>query len=245
VHESRFEARTYGWFWLVQVAAVVETGLLFAAGVYLRDAEALTLAFLVLLTLGWIFFRPGRIIPVVVRSLVFADVAFWMVPAAVSNALSHSSLGSTLLPGILGTTAIVGLLAAAAFLISRGNQAAGTGVARGVAALALVVILVVAGVAAASASRTTTSGNAIVISATNARFSATTLTANHGTVTVDFTNNDLFWHTFTVPALGVDIRAPVKGSRQVSFNAPPGTYEFFCSIPGHKQIGMKGTLIIQ
>jgi len=245
VNESRFEARRFGWFWLVQVAAVVETGLLFAAGVYLRDAEALTLAFVVLLTLGWIFFRPGRIVPVVVRSLVFADVAFWMVPAAVSNATSHSSFGSILLPGILGTTAIVGLLGAAGFVISRGNQAAGGRAARGVAALALAAILALAGVAAATASSGTGPGNAIVISATNARFSATTLTASHGTVTVDFTNNDLFWHTFTVPALGVDIRAPVKGSRQVSFNAPPGTYEFFCAIPGHKQIGMKGTLIIQ
>ena len=245
MNESRFETRAFGWFWLVQVAAVVETGLLFAAGVYLRDAEALALAFVVLLTLGWIFFRPGRIVPVVVRSLVFADVAFWMIPAAVSNATSHSSLGSTLLPGILGTTATVGLVAAAGFVISRGNQAAGRRAARGVAALALAVILMIAGVAAATASSGSVSGNAIVISATNARFSATRLTASHGTVTVVFTNNDLFWHTFTVPALGVDIRAPVKGSRQLSFNAPPGTYEFFCAIPGHKQIGMKGTLIIQ
>ncbi|HXN01304.1 MAG TPA: cupredoxin domain-containing protein [Candidatus Dormibacteraeota bacterium] len=243
--ESRPKARTYGWFWLVQVAAAVETGLLFAAGAYLRDAEALGLAFVVLLTLGWIFFRPGRIIPVLVRCLVFADVAFWMVPAAITNAANHSSLGSILLPGTLGTTAIVGLLAAAGFVASRGNQAAGRRIARGVAALALAVVLAIAGVAAATASNTAPSGKAIVISATNARFSATTITADHGTVTVDFTNNDLFWHTFTVPALGVDIRTPVKGHGQVSFNAAPGSYEFFCAIPGHKSIGMRGTLIIQ
>ena len=143
--------RTYGWFWLVQVAAAIETGLLFAAGAYLRDAEGLAFAVVVLLTLLWIFFRPGRIIPVVVRSLIFADVAIWMVPAAITNAANHSSLGSILLPGTLGTTAVVGLLAAAGFLISRGNQAAGRRVARGVAALALAVILVIAGVAAATA----------------------------------------------------------------------------------------------
>ena len=238
-------ARTYGWFWLVQVAAIVETGLLFASGVVLRDAEALALAFVVLLTLGWIFFRPGRIIPVVVRSLVFADVAFWMVPAAYSNAVNHSSLGSILVPAALGTTAIVGLLSAAAFVVSRGNQEAGRSAARVVAALALALILAVTGVAAATASNSAMPSSAIVISATNARYSTTTLSANHGTVTVEFTNNDLFWHTFTVTALGVDIRAPVKGSRQLSFNAPPGTYEFFCAIPGHKQIGMKGTLVIR
>jgi plastocyanin len=236
--------RTYGWFWLVQVAAVIETGLLFAAGAYLRDAEALTFAFVVLATLGWIFFRPGRIIPVVVRTLVFADVAIWMVPAAFTNAVNRGSLGSILLPGTLGTAAVVGLIAAAGFLISRGNQAAGRRAARGVAALAVAVILALGGVAGATASSTTLSGKALVVSATNARFSATTFTADHGTVTVDFTNNDLFWHTFTVPALGVDMRAPVKGHVQLSFNAAPGSYEFFCAIPGHKQIGMRGTLII-
>ena len=236
--------RSYGWFWLVQVAAAIETILLLAAGAYLRDAEALGFAVVVLLTLAWIFLRPGRIIPVIVRSLVFADVAIWMVPAAFTNAVNHSSLGSILLPGILGISAIVGLVGAAGFLISRGNQAAGSRIARGVAALALAVILALGGVAAATASSATLSGKALVVSATNARFSATTLTADHGTLTIDFTNNDLFWHTFTVPALGIDIRTPVKGHGQVSVNAQPGSYEFFCAIPGHKSIGMRGTLIV-
>jgi plastocyanin len=229
---------------LVQVAAVIETVLLFAAGAYLRDAEALGFAVVVLLTLAWIFLRPGRIIPVIVRSLVFADVAIWMVPAAFTNAVNHGSVGSILLPGTLGTSAVVGLIAAAGFLISRGNQAAGSRIARGVAALALAVILALGGVAAATASSTTLSGKALIVSATNARFSATTLTADHGTVTIDFTNNDLFWHTLTVPALGIDIRTPVKGHGQVSVNAQPGSYEFFCAIPGHKSIGMRGTLTV-
>jgi plastocyanin len=238
--------REYGWFWLVQVAAVVETGLLVAAGAYLRDAEALTLAVVVLLTLGWILLRPGRIIPVLVRALVFVDVAFWMAPAALSNALNHESLGSILLPGTMATTAIVGLVATAGFIVSRGNIAAGRGVARGLAAIAIAVVLLIAGVAAVTGSGNNSArAGDLVISATNARYSTTTLRADHGTVTVDFTNNDLFWHTFTVPGLNVDIQAPVKGHRRVSFNAAPGTYEFFCAVPGHKQIGMRGTLVIR
>ena len=235
----------YGWFWLVQVAATIETVLLFAAGGYLRDAETLTLAFIVLLTLGWILFRPGRIIPVAVRSLVFLDVAFWMLPAAYSNAVNHGSLGSILLPGALGTVATVGLVGAAGFFVSRGDRAAGSGLGRIVAAAGLAAIVVIAAVAATTASSTALSGNAIVISATNARFSTTTLTADQGTVTVDFTNNDLFWHTFTIDSLGVDVRAPVKGHRQVTFHATPGSYEFYCAIPGHKSIGMHGTLVIR
>ena len=225
---------------------MVETALLFVVGAYLRDAEALALAFIVLLTLGWILFRPGRILPVVVRGLVFADVAFWMVPAVVSNATSNASLGSIVVPGILGTTALVGLIGAAGFLVSRGNQAAGRVVAPIVVGAAVVVMLAVAAYAGltSSGANITRAGD-LVISATNARYSTTTLTADAGTVTVDFTNNDLFWHTFTVPALGVDLRAPVKGQRRVSFHAAPGTYEFFCAIPGHKQIGMRGTLVIR
>ena len=239
------ERRSSGWFWLVQVAASVEAALLFVAGAYLRDAEALAFAFIVLLTLGWILFRPGRVIPVVVRSLVFADVAIWMVPATLSNALNGGSLGSIALPAALGTTAVVGLIAAVGFLLTRGNPAAGRLASRVVGAAALVVIAGVTTYAAVTGSgRSATAAGDLVISATNARFSTTTLTGDHGTVTVDFINNDLFWHTFTVTQLGVDIRLPVKGNQRLSFNAAPGTYEFFCAIPGHKGIGMRGTLIV-
>jgi plastocyanin len=237
---------TLGWFGLVQVAAVIETALLLVSGIYLRDAEALALAFVVLATLGWILLRPGRIVPVLVRALVFADVAFWMVPAAISNAQSHSSLGSILLPGALGTTAIVGLIASAGFVLSRGSVSAGRGLAPWVGAGAIAVLLVVAGLGAATASSgDLAAGSALTVDATNAKYSTRTLTANAGTVTIDFTNNDLFWHTFTVSKLGVDIQTPVKGHRRVSVNAAPGTYEFFCAVPGHRQIGMRGTLVIR
>ncbi|BDG61179.1 cupredoxin domain-containing protein [Caldinitratiruptor microaerophilus] len=53
-------------------------------------------------------------------------------------------------------------------------------------------------------------------------------------------------HNFAIPDLGVrlvDI-AP-GGSRTVELNADePGTYEFFCDIPGHAQLGQRGTLEI-
>jgi plastocyanin len=238
--------RANGWFWLVQVAAIAEAALLFLTGAYLRDSEALGLAFIVLLTLGWILFRPGRVIPVVVRSLVFADVALWMVPAAVSNGVNGASLGSITLPAALGTTAVVGLIAAVGFLLTRRNPTAGRRASRAVAASALVVILGVTSFAAAiGSSRAAIAAADLVISATNARYSTTTLTADHGTVTVYFVNNDLFWHTFTITELGVDIRLPVKGNQRLSFRATPGTYEFFCAIPGHKSIGMRGTLVIR
>ena len=62
-------------------------------------------------------------------------------------------------------------------------------------------------------------------------------------MTVAVRNRDLFWHTFTIDTLGVDITAPV-GVRSASFEAEPGTYEFYCRIPGHATLGMRGTLTV-
>jgi uncharacterized cupredoxin-like copper-binding protein len=32
--------------------------------------------------------------------------------------------------------------------------------------------------------------------------------------------------------------------RSASFEAKPGTYEFYCRIPGHATLGMRGTLTV-
>jgi uncharacterized cupredoxin-like copper-binding protein len=33
-------------------------------------------------------------------------------------------------------------------------------------------------------------------------------------------------------------------SNTLSLNLKPGTYTFFCSVPGHRQAGMQGTLVV-
>jgi plastocyanin len=35
---------------------------------------------------------------------------------------------------------------------------------------------------------------------------------------------------------------PVGGERRITFSAEPGSYEFYCRVPGHRQAGMVGTL---
>ena len=35
------------------------------------------------------------------------------------------------------------------------------------------------------------------------------------------------------------------GSKTVNLNLKPGTYKFFCSVPGHRMAGMEGTLVVK
>lgn len=75
-------------------------------------------------------------------------------------------------------------------------------------------------------------------------FDTSALQVEAGEVTVELTNRDLFWHTFTIDELGVDLAVPVNGDRQVTFDAPPGTYRFYCRIPGH-ETRMAGALTVR
>ena len=53
-------------------------------------------------------------------------------------------------------------------------------------------------------------------------------------------------HTFDIDVLNIHSdEIPGGGSGEVTINAPPGTYEYYCRVPGHKQIGMVGTLTVE
>ena len=62
-----------------------------------------------------------------------------------------------------------------------------------------------------------------------------------GTVDVQVTNDGKTTHNLVIKGQGVDkstkdLSAGAQGSLQVELKA--GTYELYCSIPGHKQLGM-------
>ena len=64
-------------------------------------------------------------------------------------------------------------------------------------------------------------------------------------VTVALPNLGQAVHNFNVPALGVNVTVQVGETGQATINAPAGTYEFVCNIPGHSAAGMVGTLTVQ
>ena len=65
-------------------------------------------------------------------------------------------------------------------------------------------------------------------------------------VTIQLTNNGVAIHNFVVDELGINSGDFTSGQAgMVTVNAPAGSYQYYCSIPGHRDIGMVGTLTVQ
>jgi plastocyanin len=71
------------------------------------------------------------------------------------------------------------------------------------------------------------------------------LSAKAGTVTITFTNTSPLEHNVTIAEGSKVLGATptfVGGSRTLTLTLKPGKYTFYCSVPGHRQAGMEGTL---
>jgi len=53
-------------------------------------------------------------------------------------------------------------------------------------------------------------------------------------------------HTFTIDELGVNVILPHDEATRVRFTpAQIGTFEFYCAVPGHREAGQVGTLLVE
>jgi len=74
-----------------------------------------------------------------------------------------------------------------------------------------------------------------------------TLTAKAGSVSIVMANMSPIEHNLTVAQGSKVLGATptfVGGSKTLTLNLKPGTYTFYCSVPGHRQAGMEGTLTV-
>lgn len=80
-------------------------------------------------------------------------------------------------------------------------------------------------------------------------YDTTELSAKPGKVTIDFTNESPVGHDVVVnDPDGKEVARTdvVTGqSTTTEFTAKPGTYTFYCSLPGHEAAGMKGTINVK
>jgi len=83
---------------------------------------------------------------------------------------------------------------------------------------------------------------------TQIAFDTTTLTSKPGKVTIDFDNPSALEHDVAIEQGGKQIAISetiAKGKTSVSANLEPGTYTFLCTVPGHAEAGMEGTLTVK
>ncbi len=81
------------------------------------------------------------------------------------------------------------------------------------------------------------------------KYNNTSLTAKAGEGLDRLHEHVLAGHNVTVESSsGTQVGATPTfqgGSKTLSLNLKPGTYKFFCSVPGHRMAGMEGTLTVQ
>jgi plastocyanin len=80
-------------------------------------------------------------------------------------------------------------------------------------------------------------------------YTADSATAKAGKVTVNFTNTQPLTHDVAIEdSSGKTIGKTeliAEGSDSAEVNLKPGTYTYYCTVPGHREAGMEGTLTVK
>jgi plastocyanin len=81
------------------------------------------------------------------------------------------------------------------------------------------------------------------------KYDKTTLTAKAGVASLTFANSSPVEHNVTIEnSAGTIVGGTTTftgGSHTIRISLKAGTYKFFCTVPGHRQAGMEGTLTVE
>jgi plastocyanin len=75
-------------------------------------------------------------------------------------------------------------------------------------------------------------------------FTASKASASAGKITIKYENTSGVPHNIAIDGKGKTPIEP-KGTATFSATYAPGTYTYYCQVPGHAQAGMKGTLTVK
>ena len=86
-------------------------------------------------------------------------------------------------------------------------------------------------------------------SGTELAYDQKSASAKAGSVTIDFQNNESISHDVAIESPSGDTVGQTdlvaSGTANTTVDLQPGTYQFFCTVPGHRQAGMQGTLTVK
>jgi uncharacterized cupredoxin-like copper-binding protein len=150
--------------------------------------------------------------------------------------------------GMVGTLTVTGGGSAA---VSPGTAAPGATPAQAAATSATAGVATPAGPtseatpAAGEQEQAAGGSNAVEVDAYDIYFEPKELSIPADTdVTVRILNEGAAPHNFSIDELGISIDIAPGATEETVINAPAGTYEYYCDVPGHKQAGMVGTLTV-
>ncbi len=118
------------------------------------------------------------------------------------------------------------------------------------AAIALIAVLVSACGGGAGGSTTGGGSSAlnVTVTATEFKFDPSTINATPGqTINLTVKNSGTTQHTFVLSQANVKLTIDPGKTVNQTFTAPTaaGTYAFECDLPGHKEAGMTGQLVVK
>jgi plastocyanin len=191
----------------------------------------------VLTVVGLLLLRRSRRAGAIVLGVLALVMLVGSVPFAMAH-IGHPSSALDFVHSVAGTVGRIPIVLAAIGVL-RGSAPSG---ARRLGAVTVAVAgLTVAGAALAML---TSSGDAagsgdVEVAVASTRFPDAMRAQAGDTLYVD--NRDLFRHTFTIEAAGIDLDLPAaQGARLELGDLAPGWYEVICAVPGHE--AMTGTL---
>jgi uncharacterized cupredoxin-like copper-binding protein len=80
-------------------------------------------------------------------------------------------------------------------------------------------------------------------------YTTTSASAKAGKVTIDFNNPQALTHDVAIESSsGKEVGKTeliASGEDSTVVDLEPGTYTFYCSVPGHREAGMEGTLTVK
>lgn len=88
----------------------------------------------------------------------------------------------------------------------------------------------------------------VTITLTSFKFDPATINATAGQkINLTLKNTDALEHTWVIQNTNIKLRVPGKQTitQTIAVPATPGTYAIECDVPGHKDAGMVGQLVVK
>lgn len=237
------QSKRWTWSLLVWLAPVlIGATFLSVLLVVFRELDPFVLGIVTILfvaaLVGWRL--PRRAGPITVL-VILVLLLLLFVPSLLEDLAHPESALTFIFFGIVPLALITtGIIASIAALTSRSDAAAS--VVAYAAGIIIVVGAAIGIIATLGVEDDTALSGDVELVAEKVEFSPDALSAEDGSVGVFVDNRDPIRHTFAIEELDIEVELPANTARHVTISAPPGTYDFVCTVPGHEN--MRGTLTV-